>query len=144
MTVETRSVPNTVTVYIAEDGTEFEYEWRCADHERQCKAREAEERIAGVPHFDATPPFTDDDEEWRWYYVTSQREVQDIAAAFFNSDSSAHEFQPKAFPCWIAAIFTGREDRSGWMVEYAEYVEGQSDFEARLLSEMKLVKGVAE
>ena len=136
MRVETRSVPNTVTVYIADDGTEFEYEWRCADYECQCRAKEAEERIAGIPFFDATPPFADDDEEWRWYYVTSQREVQDIAAAYFNSASSAHEFQPKTFPCWIAAVFTSEEDGTGWMVEYAEYIEAQTDFLNRLSAEV--------
>ena len=126
----------TVTRYIADDGKEFTSRAECTEYEWQRRAREAEKRIGALPHFTATPPFTSEDDEWRWYFVNSQEDVENIAAAFFDADSVAHEFHPKAFPCWVAAILDGVAAGSGMMTDHTEYAARVKDFAEKLTAEI--------
>ena len=131
------TVTRTVTKYIAQDGEKFDSRWECMEHERKLKSRTALEKVKAIPQFDDDPPFSGADEEWRWYYVSSQQDVDHIAAAFFHADSIAHEFRPKSFPCWIAAVFDATEADSGWMLEYAEYAAEQEEFNQRLIAKLE-------
>ncbi len=117
--------------YIAEDGREFYGRYNCAEHERQINGAESVKRAETLPNFAMTPPFTPDDEEWRWFYVTNQSDVHHIAAAFFNTDSAAHAFKPESFPCWIAAVFADRENGTGYIIERREYVDTTEGFKDR-------------
>ena len=141
MRVEKRTVSKTVLRFIAEDGEEFICAEHCLEHERLCKVKEVEERIVAIPHFDMAPPFANDNEEWRWYHVRNQKELEDIQAALFSGDSVAHDFKPESFPCWIAAILDKEETGTGWMLEYSDYVSEQKRFDRKLAAEIERLGG---
>lgn len=137
MRVETRSVQNTTTVYIAEDGTEFYRECDCASYERKCERLEVMGRVEALPNFCGAPPHESDNMDWQWFYVKNKEEVDDIIKAFYEPDCTADDFQPDKFPCWIAAITDSDNKGYGTMITYSEYAAAQKVYEEKIAEEMQ-------
>ena len=48
-----------------------------------------------------TPHWIDCDYGWDWYYGSTDEELDSVREVLFNDDSSAYEYTPPAYPCWI-------------------------------------------
>ena len=137
MEVKEKTTKKTTKTYVACDGREFDNKYACMNHEREIKAGEARKRVETLPNFEMLPPFAPENETWRWFYVNSQENVDDIAMSLFEKDSVAHEFHPKSFPCWVVAVRT--DDFSlgkGWMMEHSEYDDKMDEFNSELEDEL--------
>ena len=139
--MEIRTVSHQFTAYIADDGMDFYTKSDCLNYERRIKAVDAKKRMDTLPHFCECPPFVSDEEDWNWFYVKNQEEVKDIAIVLFDIDSVAHSFQPKQFPCWVAAVRTEIHSDKGFMLEYGEYIAQQDTFRERFDVQRKDVEG---
>lgn len=75
-----------VVKFVAEDGTEFEQEWRCRDYERE-KAIDALGKIANSPpELDGFAPFDGnenmEEHSYRWFYIDSEETLESINEAY--------------------------------------------------------------
>ncbi len=126
MREETRdmTVQMSKTVYIADDGAEFNNPRDCARYEANVKREAAEKKIENLPHFDLLPIGAgehDDDPNWTWYKVSSEEELQALMDALFEDDAAARDFEAPYFPIWVIATSDG--DGYGFIESYDWYVE---------------------
>lgn len=88
-------------IYISDDGQEFETADDCLRHERNRAEQNAWAIVDKLPHFSYSPDWIDCDYGWEWYYVSTDEELDAVREVLFNDDSSAYEYTPPAYPCWI-------------------------------------------
>ena len=88
-------------IYISDDGQEFQTADDCRRHERDCVEKNARAIVDKLPRFTFSPDWIDCDYEWDWYYVSNDEELDAVREVLFNDDSSAYEYTPPAYPCWI-------------------------------------------
>lgn len=128
----------TYKVYVADDGEEFGSEKECRDYEDGIAQEKAEAEVEKLPQFFADHPYNpghDDDPEWRWLYLRSQQDLDNVKAAFYCRDCTARSYEIKAFPCWVLATID--EDGYGQLVTFDEFVEDQDGFVTSLLADME-------
>lgn len=94
-------------IFVADDGTEFQTVQDCRQYERDCAERSARAIVAKLPHFDYSPNWIDPDFGWDWYYVSNDMELNAVRGVAFNSEASANEYTPPAYPCWICCSADG-------------------------------------
>ena len=94
-------------IFVADDGTEFQTAQDCMQYERDCIERNARAIVSRLPHFLFSPAWIDPDYWWDWYFVSNDMELAAVREAVFDADSSAHEYTPPAYPCWIACSSDG-------------------------------------
>lgn len=114
----------TRTIYVADDGMEFNSKTQCAEHENALKQYAAEKKIRELPCFELYPPGAgghEDDDTYAWYRVSSEEELENLKTALYCDDCSANEFELFAYPAWVLAVTDG--EGYGWMQTYDDYIE---------------------
>ena len=94
-------------IVVADDGTEFQTPQDCRQYEQDCAERNAKFIVAKLPHFTCSPQWIDPDFAWEWYFVSSDVELAAVQEVVFNTDASAQEYSPPAYPRWIACSVDG-------------------------------------
>ena len=89
-------------IYVAYDGQEFPTAQDCLNYERDCVERNARSIVGRLPHFDYSPEWIDPDFCWEWYFVSNKMELDAVRDVVFDEEASAYEYEPPAYPCWIA------------------------------------------
>ena len=124
MREEKRAVSMTHTVYVADDGAEFDNRDDCVWHETEVRQHAAEEKIAHLLHFNLFPVgagMLDDDPDWIWYKASSEDDLNAIMDAHFEKDADARAFRAAKFPVWV--VVTSDGTGYGSIESYDEYVE---------------------
>lgn len=102
------------TFFRATDGRVFSSKDDCLRHERYLSVESAEEIVKKLPHFHCFPEWLDRDYSWKWYFVSSQEELDAVRTVLYNADAVAHEYEAESFPCWLAFSY---DDNGNGLVE---------------------------
>ncbi len=90
-------------VYIANDGTEFEQEWMCKEYEKAEAIKSLSCKVKCCESLDGYMPFDGNEyceyHSYRWYYVSSQDDVDVINEAF--SLDEAYKITENEIGKWI-------------------------------------------
>ena len=94
------------TFFRAVDGKVFSTREACLEHERALNIEAVKKAVEKMPHFSCCPEWIDPDYSWEWYLVSSQEELDAVRTVLYNTDATAHEYEAKKFPCWLAFFLT--------------------------------------
>lgn len=123
--------------YVAEDGTQFSSENMCRDYEDGIARIKASFEVENLPQFCSNYPYYpghEDDPEWRWLYLGSEEDLENVKAALFCRDCTARLYEIATFPCWALAIVG--DGGYGQIVTFEEFVSTQDKFVASLIAVM--------
>lgn len=137
MREEIRMFPR--TVYIANDGTEYNDQYDCMAHETDLLAKAAEEKIRKIPAFSYNPEFSDSERTWTWYGVSNQTELEDVLA-WNGIEREPFGFNPASitkFPCWIAVSTNDYDHEANVEGTAEEIIERLHEYEHDLLDVIK-------
>lgn len=107
---EQRVVTDTRTIYIADDGKEFESKTMCEEHERALKVAEYEKLISGlqIDDLNGVLPITNSD-EWRdcdaqWYNVKDKNDYNTIYEYYELCSNIDYFYEPKSYPAIMGVL----------------------------------------
>lgn len=101
MKVEKRQEVIETTVYIAEDGTEFNDRVDCENYEESDQFEKAQQRLRELPQFCDEPPACDFYADYSWVRLESRDDLMALKLGEFNPDSTAHDYEAPFYPCWV-------------------------------------------
>lgn len=133
MREEIRMVPR--TVYIANDGTEYNDQYDCMAHETDLLAKTAEANVQRIPSFTYTPELAYSDTTWMWYFVSTKSELEDVLA-FHEIAQGPFGFDPASvtkFPCCIAVCVSDYDHEANVEGTAEEVIERLHEYERDLL-----------
>lgn len=133
MREEIRMVPR--TVYIANDGTEYNDQYDCMAHETDLLAKTAEAKVQRIPSFTYTPELAYSDTTWMWYFVSTKSELEDVLA-FHEIAQGPFCFDPASvtkFPCCIAVCVSDYDHEANVEGTAEEVIERLHEYERDLL-----------
>lgn len=100
--IEKKMVEVESCIFVAADGREFSNKSKCCAYEKMLLEDKARKIVGSLPHFVFTPEWTDPDEEWDWFLVSNQMELEAVRTILYNSDAEAHSYVTAKYPCWLA------------------------------------------
>lgn len=133
MREEIRMVPR--TVYIANDGTEYNDQYDCMAHETDLLAKTTEAKVQRIPSFTYTPELAYPDTTWMWYFVSTKSELEDVLA-FHEIAQGPFGFDPASvtkFPCCIAVCVSDYYHEANVEGTAEEVIERLHEYERDLL-----------
>lgn len=133
MREQIRMVPR--TVYIANDGTEYNDRYDCIAHETDLIAKALEVKVQRIPSFTYTPEFAQSDTTWTWYLVSTRSEIEDVLD-FHEIAKGPFGFEPESvtkFPCCIAVSVCDYDHEASVKGTAEEIVEMLHEYERDLL-----------
>ena len=137
MTERIQMVPR--TVYIANDGTEYDDQYDCMAHESDLLAKAAEEKIRKIPSFDYAPEFSDSEKTWTWYRVSGQADLENVLA-WNGIERGLFGFDPTSitkFPCWVAVSVNDFDHEASIEGTVDEVLERLHEYENNLMEAIK-------
>lgn len=136
MTEKKVTVSEVRTVYVAFDGKEFYSEPDCRSYEAAISEVKAKEVAEKLPQFSLAPSWADPDVGWEWYFASCKEDLDAVRAYLYCDDAYAHEYEPPAYPCWLA--FSVEEDGYGCVEGTLEQVlSALDDFRAGVAEMVK-------
>lgn len=96
-------IEQTITQYIAEDGSIFNDKKLCEQYEIKTKLKQLEEKIQKLQTITKTPPWCENDHVWKWYKAKNKNDVKNICE-YYNSFSPSNYINCDSvvlFPTWI-------------------------------------------
>ncbi|MBO5969913.1 MAG: hypothetical protein J6S14_15605 [Clostridia bacterium] len=113
------------TVYVAEDGTEFNSEEECLEYEKAIGFKS--------PQFTLNSCVLGDDlADWTWFYVRSHEELNAVQNLHLLDDYVDETYDPKPYPKWVCLAL---EDGG-----YGSVVGTLEDIEADVAAYVKTVR----
>ncbi len=126
MKVEKRQEVIETTVYIAEDGTEFNDRVDCERYEEAEQFEKAQKRLREMPSFSMEPPGCDYYAYYSWVRLANEKDLAALKLGEFHPDSTAHDYEAPSYPCWVLYHVDDQGDGyiSGTLEElWREFVE---------------------
>lgn len=97
-------VTYTDRVYVADDGTEFEYEWKCKEYEKELREKKAE-NVKHCKHLDGYANFDGMEymecNSYRWYKPESEEDIEILNKAFFDYGAYSDNIDESYIGEWI-------------------------------------------
>lgn len=82
MKVKTKEVVQKQTVYVSEDGREFDSQEVCETYEKAVKEEKMYSIAESLPHFQFAPPTPDMETEYIWTYCNNRHELEAVMAKY--------------------------------------------------------------
>ena len=99
----------TLKYFVAKDGKKFRLKKECILHEEELEREATTERVNALKQFEHCAPYSD--ENFRWFYVESEDDLNDVIIASLNEDERRYSnhtvddiLEERKFPLWVVAI----------------------------------------
>ena len=93
------------TVYVAEDGHEFDSEKQCITYEEAIKEERCYDIAEKLPHFRYAPPTADYDKDSVWSYCENMEQLEAVTVKYLPSEERERfgetELAEFPLPCWV-------------------------------------------